>query len=67
VYDSIGWFIDDIAASVADKNIIEIKAAGITISGTDYYFNWEIPHYVTFVGKKGGVEYSRTITFRVIP
>jgi hypothetical protein len=56
VYSYISWFID--GSFNSSDNIITIYASNYTL---------KIPHYLTFVGTKDGVEYSRTITFTVNP
>jgi hypothetical protein len=54
VYSSVTWYID--GSYPTYTNIITIEAASYTL---------KIPHYITFVGTKDGVEYSRTIEFTV--
>jgi hypothetical protein len=55
VYSNVVWYIDGEYHNVSN-NIITIYAADYTL---------KIPHYITFVGIKDGIEYSRTITFTV--
>jgi hypothetical protein len=61
VYTSISWYVDgatyyDGGYSTTNANIITIDAANYTLK----------KHYLTFVGTKDGVEYSRTIEFTVV-
>jgi hypothetical protein len=56
VYDGdVLWYIDN-SSTLYNGNIITIKAEDYTLT---------IPHRITFIGTKDGVEYSKTITFTV--
>jgi hypothetical protein len=55
VYSYVTWYVDGSFVN-SSNNIITINASDYTL---------KIPHYITFTGEKGGVEYSRTITFTV--
>jgi hypothetical protein len=54
VYSSVRWYVD--GTSKSSDNIITIEAENYTL---------KIPHYITFIGTRDGVEYSRTIEFTV--
>jgi hypothetical protein len=56
VYSEIKWSVDGASLSPSTDNIIVIDASKYTL---------KIPHRITFIGTKDGVEYSRTITFTV--
>jgi hypothetical protein len=55
VYTNVSWYIDGGKYPVAG-NILEISASDYALT---------IPHSITFVGTRGGVEYSRPILFTV--
>jgi hypothetical protein len=54
VYSQVQWYIDGDYKS--NTNILQIDAWGYAL---------KIPHSITFVGTRNGVEYSRDITFTV--
>jgi hypothetical protein len=57
-YANFRWYIDNVQqGSFSGRNIVEIKAGTYTL---------KIPHTITFVGTKDGVEYSKTITSTVV-
>jgi hypothetical protein len=55
VYTDVQWYIDGSSYN-STNNIITIYA---------FQYTLKIPHYITFVGKRDNVEYSRTIEFTV--
>ncbi|MDR2447882.1 MAG: hypothetical protein LBD58_11460 [Treponema sp.] len=57
LWKSVKWYIDG-TLFTSNVNIIIIKAE------SDYTLSQ--PHAITFVGTKGGVEYSKTIGFTVV-
>jgi hypothetical protein len=60
IYSSIKWYVDGVDYTIDDDN-----TNIITINAVDDYA-LKIPHYITFIGTKGGFEYSRTIEFTVV-
>jgi hypothetical protein len=62
----IAWYIDG-GYFNNGNNIITINARGYyDYNSGDVYFTLEQPHTITFVGTKGGVQYSKTIVFTVV-
>jgi hypothetical protein len=60
------WYIDGEQYS-SNTNIITINASGGYNNGTNFNYTLDQPHTITFVGiNKEGVQYSKTIAFKVV-